>query len=892
MKRKCMRIFSIWMVLCLFLSGFASVPCKAAVVDRPIALSQTEDEEEGDISDDVVKEPSSIVFKVDGETPTFVEATDLPGREIVAGRTLQLFPYIQYSDDSYDNTNIVFTYASSDESVATVDGTGMVTSKNITADDTTDITVTYSWTDEEGNSCTIDTTVCITVKAVEIESVKLEKTEKTLKIKESYTINAKVLPAEASQELLYKSSDETVVAVSTEGVVTALKEGVATISITPAGNADMTVTLQITVIDVPVMLELSDATKSIMATETYQITANLVYLSGKKVPVTGELLENLIFESANKKVATVSDTGIVTALEQTKYPQTVGIIVTYTFSYLYDGENKEEKVSSVCLITVTEIPVASIALLNPETSITVEIADTYTLLPVITPANASNQTVKFKSSESSVASVDKQGVITAKDIGTAVITAYAADDSSISATFTITVYQTYFDVTKLGADGTDTDSDVTPIRKALKAASKVNEPIHVYIPGGTYYLTTSLIMYSNTTLELAPDATIVRKSSAGDSPMLRSNIDSSIGGYGQIQNVVISGGVWDGNANGKNNFNNMYFGHGQNITIQNTTIKNNSGAHLIEMAGINNAVIDNVTLTGFKVCTKKGYNTSQTVKEAIQLDYCSKSSASSMKPHDNTPSQNITIQNCRISDYMCGIGAHGYKSGVYLNNITIQNNKFTNITNACIDARNFRNMNITKNTVSGYTTFLYSYNSAGKVTSNTIKNKTFTKIKTSGLLSANGMTLSGKSNFTVSKNKIYNAKSNGICVWGGSTATIKSNTIKNSGLYGIRTNASTIKLSKNKFSKNKEGLYDTYSTAKVKSSDDIRAYYVELEETYDYTGKAIKPKIKIKGLKKNKHYKVSYKNNKKVGTATVIIKGKGKYKGTLKLTFEIVKKKK
>ena len=90
----------------------------------------------------------------------------------------------------------------------------------------------------------------------------------------------------------------------------------------------------------------------------------------------------------------------------------------------------------------------------------------------------------------------------------------------------------------------------------------------------------------------------------------------------------------------------------------------------------------------------------------------------------------------------------------------------------------------------------------------------------------------------------------------------------------------------NSFSKNKKGVYDTYKDAKIKSSDDIRAYYIDIKKSYKYKGKAVKPKIKIKNLNK-KYYKVSYKNNKKPGTATVIIKGKGKVKQTLKIKYKI-----
>ncbi len=62
-----------------------------------------------------------------------------------------------------------------------------------------------------------------------------------------------------------------------------------------------------------------------------------------------------------------------------------------------------------------------------------------------------------------------------------------------------------------------------------------------------------------------------------------------------------------------------------------------------------------------------------------------------------------------------------------------------------------------------------------------------------------------------------------------------------------------------------------------------------------YTGKAVKPtptvKFDGKTLKKGTDYTLSYKNNKKVGLASVIIKGKGKYSGTLTKVFKINPKK-
>lgn len=65
---------------------------------------------------------------------------------------------------------------------------------------------------------------------------------------------------------------------------------------------------------------------------------------------------------------------------------------------------------------------------------------------------------------------------------------------------------------------------------------------------------------------------------------------------------------------------------------------------------------------------------------------------------------------------------------------------------------------------------------------------------------------------------------------------------------------------------------------------------VKIEKTkYIYTGKAIKPKITVKGLKST-NFSVTYKNNVKVGKAKAIVEGKGKYTGKVTKTFVIAPK--
>ncbi len=62
-------------------------------------------------------------------------------------------------------------------------------------------------------------------------------------------------------------------------------------------------------------------------------------------------------------------------------------------------------------------------------------------------------------------------------------------------------------------------------------------------------------------------------------------------------------------------------------------------------------------------------------------------------------------------------------------------------------------------------------------------------------------------------------------------------------------------------------------------------------KTQTYTGRPVKPAVKVtvngKTLKNGTDYTVSYKNNTKVGTATVTVTGKGRYFGTAKKTFYV-----
>ncbi len=69
----------------------------------------------------------------------------------------------------------------------------------------------------------------------------------------------------------------------------------------------------------------------------------------------------------------------------------------------------------------------------------------------------------------------------------------------------------------------------------------------------------------------------------------------------------------------------------------------------------------------------------------------------------------------------------------------------------------------------------------------------------------------------------------------------------------------------------------------------------DFTEYKPYTGKVVKPPVSVKyhgaTLRKGIDYELTYKNNKNIGAAAILIKGKGKYTGTKKLKFCIVPEK-
>ena len=315
----------------------------------------------------------------------------------------------------FNATNKKVIFKSGNTSVASVTETGVVTAHKA---GNTKVTVV---TDDGGKTATCDVTVV--AKKYPVTGVKLNSTQEKLGVGETITLTATVTPSTATDKTVsWSSSNTSVATVSQNGEVSALKKGTATITVTTK-DGGKTATCKITVEDKVYPVESVTLDKS-----TYEMTVGDNVALKATVNPSNATDKTVSWSSNNTSVATVSQNGVVTA----KKKGTAKITVTTN-----DGNKTAE-----CIITVTDkvYPVESVTL--DKSSWEMIVGEDITLVATINPSNATDKTVVWNSSNTSVATVSQNGVVTAKKEGTAKITV-TTNDGNKTAECMITVIKNY-----------------------------------------------------------------------------------------------------------------------------------------------------------------------------------------------------------------------------------------------------------------------------------------------------------------------------------------------------------------------------------------------------------------------------------------------------------------
>ena len=300
-------------------------------------------------------------------------------------------------------------WKSSDTSIATANpSTGVI---KAVSNGTCKITATTT----DGTNLSASMDIIVDIKA---NSVALDKTSMQITSKNSINkLVATVTPSQANQKVAWSSSNGKIATVDSKGRVKAVSNGKCKIIATTTDGTNRTASCDVTV-DIKFVTGISFDFNS------YTITnVNQTPVFRPNITPSDAEDKNVRWSSSNTKVATVSSSGVIKAAGN----GTCKITATTT-----DGTN----LSASFNITVN-IKATKITLDKTKIELTTG-KETEKITSSIEPSIA-NKAVKYTSSNTSIATVSSDGVVTAVGSGTCRIIATTTDGSKVTASCDVTV---------------------------------------------------------------------------------------------------------------------------------------------------------------------------------------------------------------------------------------------------------------------------------------------------------------------------------------------------------------------------------------------------------------------------------------------------------------------
>ena len=240
----------------------------------------------------------------------------------------------------------------------------------------------------------------------------------TLRVGHSEQLKTKTEPSDTEYALSYVSADTSVATVSLDGKITGVSDGKTEITVSSGELSDSIIV--IVKKDIIEKLDVSLAALSLDGGEEQKVTAKLTPSDAKDV--------SLSWKSADTEVATVDKDGNI------KGVNTGETIVTVTDSVT--GLSKDISVT----VNGLELPDS---MEFDKKSVTLEVGEVYNSVLKFTPEDITHTSAIYYTSDSSVASVTNEGVITAKSEGSCTIEAYYENDFRLVATMEVNIIDPY-----------------------------------------------------------------------------------------------------------------------------------------------------------------------------------------------------------------------------------------------------------------------------------------------------------------------------------------------------------------------------------------------------------------------------------------------------------------
>ena len=259
-------------------------------------------------------------------------------------------------------------------------------------------------------------------KPIAVTGVTLDQTTLSLVAGTTGQLTATVSPDDAADKTVtWASADETIATVDANGKVTAVADGQTTITVTTTDGAK---TADCKVIVTKDKVNVSGITLS--ETTLDKTTDDGAVTLVATVSPEEATDKTVVWTSSNPAVAAVSATGEVSFLDK----GTATITVTATNG---TPDDTSDDFSATCAVSVVK-NVKGLTL--DKSALLFETGNSGQLVAAVSPADASDVTVSWKSSNPSVASVDASGNVKALSKGRATIT---ADSHGFKATCEVTV---------------------------------------------------------------------------------------------------------------------------------------------------------------------------------------------------------------------------------------------------------------------------------------------------------------------------------------------------------------------------------------------------------------------------------------------------------------------
>ena len=285
----------------------------------------------------------------------------------------------------------------------------------------------------------------------------------------------KIAEAASKLNLTWTSSDETVATVDETGLVTAVGAGEADVTVSVA-DANISSTTHIKVVILPTGVEAPE-------TLSLELNGEATKALGAKMTPEDATDVKLAYLSSDESVATVDESGNVTAVGVGECTITTTIVADTTATAEDAGVDSEmlvvpENAKAETKVTVGKV-IESITLDSNEGVLTV--GNTHTIKATVFPEDATDKAVTWKSSDESIATVDAEGNVTAKDTGNVTIMAVNSD-GDVSSTYELTVNKaaakpaTNYSGTTSSAGAATTPSYTAPSAPSASTPTYVPEP--------------------------------------------------------------------------------------------------------------------------------------------------------------------------------------------------------------------------------------------------------------------------------------------------------------------------------------------------------------------------------------------------------------------------------